>query len=167
MLIDSKKIEVFRIRLRLSRPELAKKAGLSKAQMYNIEREGRTSEESLGKLADALSVPIDSLLPTMAEAVHEDQLLYGEHARDVYALAMAKARRAALSDEELKQLGGVIGQVVDILTIEDPEERARTSPLIVGAINLYHGSVFRPGGRELGEKSFPSTKRKSRRRDTL
>ena len=142
MLIDLGKLKQFRISRGLSRAALARKIGLSRAQMYNIEKGGRTSEETLSKLATTLNLSVDDLLPYRADSMPNKQ------SSEIYTLALAKAKRAGLAEDELKRLGEVVGKVVDILTIEDHQERKRHSSIISGMINLYHSVIFQPGGRE-------------------
>jgi transcriptional regulator with XRE-family HTH domain len=63
-LIDKDKLAAKRIRSRLTRPGLAKLAGLDPTHIRLLERGKRgTTPETLGKLADALGCDITDLMP--------------------------------------------------------------------------------------------------------
>ncbi len=70
----AKNIKYHRAKLGLTQEELAKKAGVNRAHLANIEREAlNPSVKTIDKLAKALGVPASALLQS-AEYPSEDEL---------------------------------------------------------------------------------------------
>jgi transcriptional regulator with XRE-family HTH domain len=68
-LLDKDKLREKRIRARLTRPGLARKAGLHPTHIYLLETGKRgTTPETLGTLADVLGCDIADLMPDGAAA---------------------------------------------------------------------------------------------------
>ncbi len=68
-LLDPDKLRLARIRARLTRPGLARKAGLHPSHIYLLEKSRRgTTPETLGLLADALGCDITQLMPDQVAA---------------------------------------------------------------------------------------------------
>lgn len=62
--LDPAKLRLKRIKARMSRPELARLAGLHQTHIYLLETGRRgTRPETLGALADALGCDITELMP--------------------------------------------------------------------------------------------------------
>ena len=158
MLINASKIKQIRRSKRIAIPELAKLASVSRAQLYNIEKRGVTREDTAYKLADALGVSIEALLPDPPiEAVHETPSpIYGGSEQSLHNLALEQARRAGLGKVEIKALADTLGQVMDLLTMENPGERKRYATLIQGMIDLCHKQL---SPREEGATSISSRRK--------
>lgn len=63
-LLDPDKLQAERIRARLTRPGLARKAGLDPSHIYFLEMRKRgTTPETLGRIADALGIDMEALMP--------------------------------------------------------------------------------------------------------
>jgi len=69
--VDSQKIIELRLNARLSQNKLGKRAGVSQGTVANIEKTGRGDITSIGKIADALGVPIKELLLGKIAPLHE------------------------------------------------------------------------------------------------
>ena len=68
-LLDPDKLRLKRIRARMSRPALARRAGLHPSHLGLLERGKRgTTPETLGVLADVLGCDIADLMPDKAAA---------------------------------------------------------------------------------------------------
>ena len=151
MLVDSQKIRVFRVRARLSLPGLARKSGVSRSHAYYIEKHGRTTEEMAGKIADALGVSIEALLPDPPHGTVHEQVesgLYTGPSAELLQLSVAKVEKAGLDEEETAQMRRTIAMVIDIFTALDPAERKKHVVAITGIMQLCHLALFPLGGRE-------------------
>ncbi len=150
-------------KLVIDRKELANRTGISYKYISNLLSSNPRSSPTeiiVGKIAKALGVEPWQIAEGMEPAplqVREEQAPYGQDTRafNVYQIAMARAKKVGLSEEELRKMGKVIIKIADMLTTEDRQERERYATLIYGMIALCQSVLFQQGGREDEEPSFP------------
>lgn len=119
----------------------------------------------VGKIAKALGVEpwqIAEGLEPPPDRISEAQAPYGHDTKafNVYQIAVARAERAGLNEEERERMGNAIDKISDLLTTGDRQERERYAAVIYGMLALCQSVLSQQGGRESGESSSLSEKEK-------
>lgn len=135
----------------LTKAKDPKNKGVSRSQLYLIQKEGKTTKKTAWKMANALGVDIEDLLPeppkpstkTVCEVCGERDAC-SERARNVFNIAIARARHSHLSPDEIERVGNLLERIIELLTVESYREREKNIFLIEGILDVYKKTSSQP-----------------------
>lgn len=138
--------------------ELGRRSGVSGSQVAVIEKTGSTREDTLAKLAKALGVEVADLVereghpqvmtppPQQApyERIPNDT---GNHAID-FLYEWSRRRLKQIPEHDRIEIRNVIRKVIELVTVEKDEWRARNIKVVSGAVEAYYSAMLPPPPKE-------------------